>query len=80
MKVYITKHALTKGIIECEDWNFFESNKSYIYTKEYYLNYKVGKDAFFDREEAIKNAYKKRDDKVKSLKKQIEKFEKLKFE
>lgn len=79
-KVYIAKHALTKGIVEINDWRFLESDKSYIYAKESYSAYKVGTDAFFDREEALKNACKKRDDKVKSLKKQIEKLEGMRFE
>lgn len=80
MKVYITKYALTKGIVEINDWRFLESDKSYIYAKESYSAYKVGTDAFFDREEAVKNAYKKRDKKIESLKKQIDKLNTLKFE
>lgn len=79
-KVYITKNALLCGITEKDSYRESTLDKSLIFVKGNYTPYKIGKDAFFDKEDAIKNAYERRDKKVAELKKQIEKFEKLKFE
>lgn len=81
-KVYITRYALSKGITETCDYEFSNrsQDQSWIYSSDYFCAYKIGRDAFFDKEDAIRNAYERRDKKVAELKKQIEKFEKLKFE
>lgn len=82
-KVYITKYALSQGIIETCDYEFSNrsQDKSWIYSSgHFYDSYKIGRDAFFDRDEAIKDAYNRRDKKIKSLKKQIDKLNTLKFE
>jgi hypothetical protein len=53
----------------------------YIYTKEQYpRQFVVGRDAFLELNDAIAAAYAARDKKIASLKKQIAKLEKLRFE
>lgn len=79
-KVYITKYALSRGIIETCDYKISSRDPSWIYSTNHFYNYKIGRDVFFEREEAIKDAYQKRDKKIKSLKKQIDNLNTLKFE
>ncbi|MCM1031592.1 MAG: hypothetical protein NC410_09170 [Oscillibacter sp.] len=78
--VYITKHALTCGIIEKEA-DASCSDRNYISTKEDigFTCYKIGKDVFFTLEEAKVRAEKIRLKKIDSLKKQIKKLEKMTF-
>lgn len=80
MKAYITKYALTKGITEMEGKisdhvpaMFCPISKGYIQPvhKPYWHS---------NKEEAIQQANKMRDAKTSSLKKQIEKLEKLNFD
>lgn len=79
MKVWITKYALTKGIIETEIalqegvWTIFENN-IYMYTNE------RGKHWHTAYKRAKLRAEEMRQKKIASLKKQIEKLEKLNFE
>lgn len=78
MKVYITKYALTKGIYEAEAE---ESNNfpGMITTKDYSYFHGEGKDWTRTKETAIVRAEEMRLKRIESLKKQIEKLEKLKF-
>ena len=76
-KVWLVKYALTKGISEevarrvHSDW---------IYTvSDCWTSHKVGRDVFADYDEAVKAAEALRKKKLDSLRKQIEKLEKLKF-
>lgn len=79
MKVWITKYALTKGIVETETetqnpvWTVFKNN-TMLYTKN------IGKDFHTSKEEAKLKAEEMRQKKIASLKKQIEKLEKMRFE
>ena len=84
MKVWITKYALTKGIYEI-DAEFCESvdptmqmikNPTNRYG-EYYNG--EGKEWHKTKEKAVEGANSMRLDKIKSLKKQIEKLEKMEF-
>lgn len=84
MKVWITKYALTKGIIEAETDKI--SNDGFCHA--YWIDkngYKCN--SFFhpkyfekDKESAVSKAEEMRQKKIASLKKQIEKLEKMKFE
>lgn len=84
-KVYVTKYALTKGIQE-RVMNVvkldFDDNIYYARALESFdwTSFRIGTEAFLTKEEAIKKAEKMRIRKIKSLKKQIEKLDKLKFE
>lgn len=79
MRVWITKYALTTGIYEIEaeiteNGSAFDMHASLptFYNKE-------GKDWHRTKEDAIQKAEAMRQKKIVSLKKQIEKLEKLKF-
>ena len=79
MKVWITKYALTDGIIETEIetqdpvWTVFKNN-TMLYTKNF------GKDFHTSKEEAKLKAEEMRQKKIASLKKQIDKLERMRFE
>ena len=67
MKVWITKYALTRGIIEIHNLNDCYSGKRYRWIH-------------LDKESAIKKAEEMRQKKITSLKKQIKKLEEMRFE
>lgn len=77
MKVFITKYALTKGVLEeevidCGDGSV--RNQFYVYF------HGEGKEWHKSKESAEKKAEEMRQNKIASLKKQIEKLEKIRFE
>ena len=76
--VYVTKHALTKGIeyIEVSETFFPYLVKENIM---YPRTFRIG-DWFENKEDAIKNAEEMRIKKLQSLDNQIKKISKLKFE
>lgn len=79
-KVFITKYALTKGIKEIEAdiiRSRFE-NEEYV-IDDSYSYFRIGTNAFTDKSEALKKAEEMRIRKIASLRKQIEKLEKLSF-
>ena len=78
MKVYITKHALTKGIEEKEVETNNHSEKM-VTTIDRYRNHYHKPYWHEDKEEAIAHAEKIRLSKIETLKKQIIKLEKLNF-
>ena len=83
MKVWITKYALTKGIIPCEIRTVDVLENGYIrYMQPSGLGGFMQKgNGWEDNEKsAIKKAEKMRQKKIESLKKNIEKLERLKFE
>ena len=83
-KVYITEYALTKGIITematikkityGADMAVIGSSKKVF--KDVFF---IGVNAFFDKNEAIKNAEKQKLTKIAQLKVQISKLEEIKF-
>ncbi len=80
MKVWITKYALTKGILE-EEGEVSKNNADYLMVKDYCQDfYEEGNEWHKTRESAIKKSEEMRLKKIESLKKQIEKLEKMKFE
>ena len=81
MKVWISKYALSKGIYERE------VKQGEIYPDTVYINAwresfhgGEGKEWHKTREDAVRRAEEMRIKKIASLKKQIEKLEKMKFE
>ena len=80
-KVFITKYALTSGIKEVETEihkSTFKDCPNYVRDSAYSFHY-IGKDAFLNKSEALQKAENMRKKKIASLRKQIEKFEKLSF-
>lgn len=78
VKVYITKHALTSGIVEREAEL---CNENMIVTVEKWPAYYhgKGKEWHLSHESAVKRAEEMRQKKIESLKKQMKKIENLKF-
>lgn len=79
-KVFITKYALTTGIKEIEA----DIIRSRFEDEEYvrdglYSYFCIGENAFTDKSEALKKAEEMKIRKIASLRKQIEKLEKLSF-
>ena len=80
-KVFITKYALTKGILEKEA-EICDYGNGHIraYVKGEFSSYSLGKEAFRTREQAMERAEKMRLKKDRFFeKKQIEALEKMKF-
>lgn len=79
-KVFITKYALTKGIKEI-DADIIRSrfeNEEYV-IDDSYSYFRIGTNAFTDKSEALKKAEEMKIRKIASLRKQMEKLEKLSF-
>ena len=80
MKVWITKYALTDGIIKLEA----EQDRltyRFVVTDGVFRNEWFNRtDCFMSRTSAIKKAEEMRQKKIESLKKQIEKLERMRFE
>lgn len=78
MKVWITKYALTKGILikEAEECDF----NGMIKAKYGSYYHGEGREWHRTKESAIKKAEEMRQKKIQSLKNQIEKLEKMEFE
>ena len=86
MKVWITKYALTDGVIEAQqipnvpcdgkEYAFFvDENGQYV--TGFYIPYR---ELFWDKNSAIQKAEEMRRKKIASLKKQIEELEGVRFE
>lgn len=79
MKVFITKYALTKGIIEVEG-ETTSSTTMVRYKSGKYPNQYIHKPFWYEnREEAVKHAEELRKRKIASVKSQITKLEKITF-
>lgn len=79
MKVWISKYALTDGIVEREVEEC-DANGRYVYSKaDFWQSFRLGGDAHKTREAAVAAANSMRLEKIASLKKQIEKLEALDF-
>jgi hypothetical protein len=78
--VFITKYALTSGMIECEMDVNLDKNNCYGKPPGYYFATGFsGSDFHLTKEEALKDCENRRIKKIESLKKQISKLENLKF-
>ena len=86
MKVWITKYALTDGIIEAQHVENIPPHdgmiQAYFYNKDNQLknDYYKEDELFYGKQSAIKKAEEMRKKKIASLKKQIEKLERMRFE
>ena len=88
MKVWITKYALTDGILEGEDFErhcalgfgMIKSETKYFCRSKNGDQYLDIGDFCFTYESAIQKAEEMRQKKIASLKKQIEKLERMVFE
>ena len=80
MKVWITKYAMTSGIkeIECEDCENGAVKETENPFPKFYHD--EGKEWHRTKESAIQKAEEMRQKRIKSLKKQIEKLERMRFE
>lgn len=84
MKFYITKYAVAKGIIELDSSEMStirtENGRLTYYDKEQWpVSYAAG-EWYTERSFAVSDAERRRDRKIESLKKQLEKLEKMRFE
>ena len=81
MKVWITKYALTRGIIEA-DGELTSSDSVSILNRDLSLptHWFYKGDWYLDKESAIQKSEEMRQKKIDSLKKQIEKLEEMRFE
>ena len=78
IKVYITKYALTKGIIETEDVEICHNiSENRIRSKKYGCFY--GNDWQTTKEGAILRAEQMKEKKIQSFERQLEKLKGLKF-
>ncbi len=80
-KVFITRYALTSGIREIEadiHKSTFIDQDGYVKDGSFSFHY-IGRDAFTEKSEALKKAEDMRKKKIASLRKQIDKLEKLSF-
>lgn len=75
MKVYITRWALNDGVVEREG----TIDGQHVYAEGFLIRFSIGDDVFLTSEEAKQKAEEMRVKKIASLKKKIEKLEKMKF-
>ena len=80
MKVWITKYALTGGIIEAEGEPYGLEWVSASWDNGYWRNDFEQGEWFDTKEGAIQKAEEMRQKKIESLKKQIKKLEEMRFE
>jgi len=81
VKVWITKYALSKGIFEAEAESSFTPRMAKITSPNWpKWPYFHGEEWHTTKEAAVKKAEKMRLARIESLKKQIAKLEKMKFE
>lgn len=75
--VYVSKYALSRGIIEVTG----SVSGGYLYSDEegIWVNFKIGRDAYETEVEAKAAAEEMRLKKIKSLRKQVATLEKLQF-
>lgn len=78
MKVWITKYALTKGIIEAD--GVHTTQGVYIANSGLNTDWFYGSDWHSNKQSAIKKAEEMCQKKIESLKSQIKKFEEMRFE
>lgn len=79
MKVYITKYALTRGIFEI-DADVLINYPDTVHSNKYGFFDGENKEWCRTRETAVSRAEEMRLKKIESLKKQIEKLERMKFQ
>lgn len=79
-KFYVTKYALSSGVVEMDlNVTFGTSSVEYLRGGNW-ASFVRGRDAFENRDDAVKAANAARVKKIASLQKQIKKLEKLTFD
>lgn len=78
--VWITKYALTKGIYKEDGCDVWTSGDTTYVRGSAWNSFRLGTEAFTDKDAAIANAKKRQANKIASLKKQIAKVQAMKFE
>jgi hypothetical protein len=71
---YITKYGLTQGILVCEGTEFTEKDTYFAPKNNRYMHYRLGKEYFHTQKEALAHVEIMRQNKIKSLEKQITKY------
>lgn len=81
MRYYLTKYALTKGIVEIETDELPDENKTVFWDEGNSLKSAIFlKDIWKQKDLAIQKAKMMRFEKIKTLEKKIKKLEKLTFD
>lgn len=80
MKAWITRYALTTGILEVEGTKHSEDMFEYKVPESSFIDWAHGNDWHETKEAAIAHADVMRIRKIKSLERSIEKLKKLRFE
>lgn len=78
--VYITKYALTRGIIRCDDADVDNVGCLCKIEGSRYFSFFSPKEFYYNIYDAINDCKARKIKKIESLQKQIKKIEKLKFE
>jgi hypothetical protein len=78
MQVFKTKYALSSGKVESAEVERAATDPDYVIEGVYGF-YRLGRDCFESKAEAAADAEKRRLAKIVSLRKQIEKLEKMRF-
>lgn len=79
-KIFVFKYALTKGIIEIDAKTEQDTYEEYAMVRDWIGLIQLNRDYVHTKEEALKKAEDMRLRKIESLKKQIVKLEKMKFD
>lgn len=80
MKMWCTKYAPTDGVFQIVTSEQKDGDLYVMGEGEYrFTLFKVGRDVFHNREEAVRDALKRRDKKIKGLEKQITRLRAMEF-
>lgn len=84
MTFYITKYATTRGIIKADtdklkDYKVTDGTRLYVNYRDGTMLFLNGGEWYTSKSMALADAERRRTKKIESLKKQIEKLEKIKF-
>ena len=84
MIFYITKYATTRGIIEADtdklmDYKVTDGTRLYVHYRDGTILFLNGGEWYTSKSMAVADAEQRRMKKIESLKKQIEKLEKIEF-
>ena len=77
--MFITKYALTKGIIEIDANKIRTNDQKFFHVAGFFNGFTLGTNIFYSREEAGKVAEQMRDKRIKSVQKQLNELQKMTF-
>jgi hypothetical protein len=78
-KLWMSKYALVAGVSQVSVGEDYGAGDQYIYIRSRFASYKIGRDLWLTKAEALKAAEAMRLKKIASLRKQIAKLEKMSF-